>query len=173
MENSNQTGKFDGVTALDANEVKALFWALRNEQGGLARLLRTFESLKDRLTPSGQAAYQRELSKLLQSPSAVPQELGELLDGEYGLVIRGEVEMIGTVRCYQGKLWVVLPGEPEELVLKVGFEGVLTSESPKAYGTLRTRDGYLFLELEIMTESPGGPRKVQLSGIGDVRAGRA
>jgi hypothetical protein len=172
VENSNSSNGFDGVTALDANEVKALFAALRAKPGTLATLKQTFERLKDRLTPSGRAAYQRELSKLLQVATDLPQSVPELLDGEYGLVIRGDAEALGTVCCQDGTYKLVIPFDPA-ITLTVDVDGTIESQNPAAKGELRVTDGYLFLNLELAWES-GGKRVYQcLSGIGDVRGGRA
>jgi hypothetical protein len=172
MENSNSYNGFDGATALDANEVKALFTALRAQPGTLATLKHTFEGLKDRLTPSGRAAYQREMSKLLQVATELPQSVPELLDGEYGLVVRGDSEMLATVRSRDGVYTLLLPFDPG-LTLTVDVDGTIEGEAPKAKGELRVVDGYLFLELELTWVSGDKAIRRCLSGIGDVRGGRA
>ncbi len=180
MEKTGNHEGFDRLTALDANEVKALFAQLRSSPHALASIRRTFDKLLDRLTPSGLAAYQRELSKLLQSVAELPQNLGELLDGEYGLVIRGEdgTETLATLCCANGSLTLMVPCglDPEDrptVVIPLGVDGYVDTVEPQAKGTLETRDGYLFLDLEITLKD--GERTVcqHFNGIGDTRPGRA
>lgn len=172
MGNSNPSNGFDGVTALDANEVKALFAALRSKPGTLATLKQTFERLKDRLTPSGRAAYQRELSKLLQVATELPQSVPELLDGEYGLVIRGDAEALATLCVAEGTYKIVIPFDPT-VTLTVDVDGTIESKEPATKGELRVTDGYLFLNLEMAWEAGGKRIYRSLTGIGDVRGGRA
>jgi len=49
MEKVKQSDGFDGATALDANEVKALFAQLRTSPQGVSTIQQTFDRLRDRL----------------------------------------------------------------------------------------------------------------------------
>ena len=174
---------------LDAVEVKALFEALRAMPGSLSSLRETYDRVKDRLTDSGRAAYQRELQRLLngqQTPS-------ELLDGEYALVIRSDddTDSLAALHCHAGRITVDLRladpmlalaglvvdagGRIEAWLLRVQ-EGEELSAS--ITGKLELRDGFLFLEATIdgRVDSEGSGRrefKRLLTGTGDGRPVRA
>lgn len=172
MENSNSSNRFDGVTVMDANEVKAFFATLREQPRSLTNLKLTFEYLKDRLTPSGRVAFEKELSKLLQTDTVLPQSVPELLDGEYGLVIHGDYEGLATLHCDAGKYWITLPFAPA-VVFDVDVDGTFECKNPKAMGKLDVKDGYLMLELQVTVDVNGKPVRRTCNAIGKVTGGRA
>jgi hypothetical protein len=177
---------------LDAVQVKALFAALRAVPGSMGSLREAYDRVKDRLTPSGRAAYQRELQRLLQKVAAVPEDLADLLDGDYGIVVRGDdgSESLGMVHCREGSVFLDLRLEDLSAFCEgfaVDVAGAVdadylrlgSGEAARARltGVLRLSGGFLCLEaLATGTcRSDDGDRAFRrvLIGTGEARAAAA
>ena len=186
-----RAGGFDGATALDAEEVRALFQALRRRPGGTHGMREAYARVQAGLTPAGRTAYRRELARLQHAGAFVPEDLEELPDGEYGLQVHGDDASSGlaTLRCLRGRLSLELPldqGAFGQVELPVdrdgGIDAVLLVRGPapcevEAKGTLGLRNGFLRLEVQLAAtlEERGVSRRVRrrLRGGGEARSGRA